>query len=544
MYKDYYQLCVYSFADGNGDGYGDFRGIEQNLNYIKELGFEGIWLSPIHPSSTYHGYTVDNYYEVNDKFGTMADFESLVSTAKEMGITIMLDMVINHSGNNNPLFTAFKSAVLSGDTNSNAYNMYAKSANPNSGYTELGRDNKGQMWYYESNFGSNMPEFDLKSTEAKTEISNIMKFWMDKGVEAFRLDAVLYYEYGSNEGSVQFCEWLMKECQKTNPNIYMVGEAWTSCNGLRPFYLSEDSLSSYMNFDMSNAAGTNANTIMSNVYSMNANRYGANILASQKAVGDKIDAIFAANHDSGRLANTSLAYYSATKGMIDGGVDNYKFGLALLYTASGNIFNYYGTEIGQRAGVDSNGHDGNDPAKRAAFNWGNEYIISVEKGDTANAGPVAYMTMSTPGNNDYYRRMFGYYDLLDGDNVGDSDLGGVAEQKTDEFSIYSYFERLMILRRQFPEISRVEAKVLAKDISVNTDYSKVCVMTKTYGDNTVLVIYNLDRDVAVDVNLADFGLLNYNTVLASLTLDNSDSDIAKGVVTALPQSVTVVGIVE
>ena len=97
-----YQLLVYSFADSDGDGWGDFNGITEHLGYLDDMGVSAIWLSPIHPSSSYHGYSVSDYFTVNDRFGTEADFSNLVSAAHEKGISIYLDYVLNHSGSDNP----------------------------------------------------------------------------------------------------------------------------------------------------------------------------------------------------------------------------------------------------------------------------------------------------------------------------------------------------------------------------------------------------------------------------------------------------------
>ncbi len=99
-----YQLLVYSFADSNGDGIGDFRGIEQKLDYFTSLGVEALWLSPIHKATSYHGYDVEDYASVNPEYGTEADFKALLDAAHAKGIKIYLDYVLNHSSKNHPWF--------------------------------------------------------------------------------------------------------------------------------------------------------------------------------------------------------------------------------------------------------------------------------------------------------------------------------------------------------------------------------------------------------------------------------------------------------
>ena len=108
-----YQILVYSFADSDGDGWGDFNGIAEHLDYLDDMGVSAIWLSPIHPSMSYHGYSVRDYFTVNDRFGTEEDFANLVGRAKEKGIGIYLDYVLNHSGSDNEWFT---DAVMSEDS--------------------------------------------------------------------------------------------------------------------------------------------------------------------------------------------------------------------------------------------------------------------------------------------------------------------------------------------------------------------------------------------------------------------------------------------
>jgi len=120
-----YQILVYNFCDSNNDGIGDFNGITSKLDYLDEMGATALWLSPIHPSSSYHGYEVDDYYSVNSKFGTEEDLKNLITKAKAKNIDIYLDYVLNHSGKNNAWFqTAME------DESSKYRNYYMFSSDP------------------------------------------------------------------------------------------------------------------------------------------------------------------------------------------------------------------------------------------------------------------------------------------------------------------------------------------------------------------------------------------------------------------------------
>ena len=124
-----YQLLVYSFADSNGDGYGDINGLISKLDYIQSLGIKAIWLSPIHPASSYHGYDVKDYNAVEPKFGSEADFDRLISEAHAKGIKIYLDYVLNHTSTKHPWFLAAREAVASGKE-SPYIDYYTFSQNP------------------------------------------------------------------------------------------------------------------------------------------------------------------------------------------------------------------------------------------------------------------------------------------------------------------------------------------------------------------------------------------------------------------------------
>ena len=115
-----YEIFVGSFADSDGDGVGDLKGIEQKLDYIASLGVDMLWLTPIHPSPSYHHYDVTDYYAVAPEFGTLADFDSLVSACSERGISVILDLVVNHTSSEHPWFLEACEALSKGVDNPRA----------------------------------------------------------------------------------------------------------------------------------------------------------------------------------------------------------------------------------------------------------------------------------------------------------------------------------------------------------------------------------------------------------------------------------------
>ena len=145
-----YQLLVYSFADSDGDGIGDLRGIIDKLDYLDSLGATALWLSPVHPAMSYHGYDVLDYAGVNPEFGTMEDFRELVSAAHERDIKIYIDYVLNHSGSDHPWFLDAKKSA-----DSHYRDFYTFSENP-AADIEAGRipmiASEGLNQYYAGNF--------------------------------------------------------------------------------------------------------------------------------------------------------------------------------------------------------------------------------------------------------------------------------------------------------------------------------------------------------------------------------------------------------
>ena len=208
-YDNYYEIFVPSYCDSNGDGVGDFNGLTSKLDYIRDLGYTGIWLMPINPAASYHGYDVTDYYAVNSSFGTMQDYENLVNTAHDKGVKVIIDLVINHTSDQHPWF---KSAAAGDKTYSDYYNWSNKQQNK---YTQI-----GNLWY-ESQFSSSMPDLNLKNEKVREELDKIIGFWLDKGTDGFRLDGCYYY-CGTTEDSAEVCKYINDCAVKYNPNAYIV----------------------------------------------------------------------------------------------------------------------------------------------------------------------------------------------------------------------------------------------------------------------------------------------------------------------------------
>ena len=216
-YRNWYEVFVYSYYDSDGDRIGDLAGLAEKLDYISDLGMNGIWLMPIMPSPSYHKYDVTDYYDIDPQYGTLEDFSAMLEKAHSLGIDVIIDLVLNHTSNEHPWFVSAKSGE-----DSPYRGWYNWSDTQQDGYAKAGGA------YYECRFVNTMPDLNLDNPEVRAEIEDILRFWLeDMGVDGFRLDAVTSYYTGNTEKNKEFLSWLGETARGIEPDCYIVGEAWT-----------------------------------------------------------------------------------------------------------------------------------------------------------------------------------------------------------------------------------------------------------------------------------------------------------------------------
>ena len=192
-YRTWYEIFVYSFCDSNGDGIGDLNGVRSKLDYLQELGITGIWLMPIHPSTTYHKYNVTDYYAIDPAYGTMADFDALLSECADRGIRIILDLVVNHTGSEHSWFktaVSYLQSLPAGTEPDPEQCKYLDYYHFTKEQRTTNRPVNGTAWYYEGVFDYTMPDLNWESTAVREEVKAIMEFWLSKGVAGFRVALV------------------------------------------------------------------------------------------------------------------------------------------------------------------------------------------------------------------------------------------------------------------------------------------------------------------------------------------------------------------
>jgi maltose alpha-D-glucosyltransferase/alpha-amylase len=199
-YKDsiIYQLHVRTFCDSNGDGIGDFRGLQHRLDYLQELGVNTIWLLPFYPSPLRDdGYDIADYCSVHTSYGTLDDFKSFLAAAKARGIRVIIEMVMNHTSDQHPWFQEARSSV---DNPKRDWYVWSDTDNRYRHARIIFLDTELSNWawdpisksYYWHRFFSHQPDLNFDNPAVREAVWDVMKFWLELGVDGFRLDAVPY----------------------------------------------------------------------------------------------------------------------------------------------------------------------------------------------------------------------------------------------------------------------------------------------------------------------------------------------------------------
>ncbi|WP_347548498.1 alpha-glucosidase [Pseudalkalibacillus hwajinpoensis] len=190
-----YQIYPRSFMDSNGDGIGDIRGILSKLDYLKKLGVDVVWLSPVYQSpNDDNGYDISDYQDIMPEFGTMADWEELLSEMHQRGIKLVMDLVVNHTSDEHPFF------VEARKSKDNPYRDYYiwRPGDVSEPPTDWEASFGGSTWnydeqtgeYYLHMFSPKQPDLNWENPKLRHEIYSMMKFWLDKGVDGFRMDVI------------------------------------------------------------------------------------------------------------------------------------------------------------------------------------------------------------------------------------------------------------------------------------------------------------------------------------------------------------------
>ncbi len=558
----FYQVFVRSFQDSNGDGMGDLRGLTSRLDYLKDLGINALWLNPIHPSPSYHGYDITDYKGINPDYGTLEDFKAFLTAAKSRGIRVILDYVPNHTARSHPWFQdalrggekknwylwrdtnpgwkqpwaggndawhkvqtgdssstkvifpgSIQGALGASNWNPNGAETRATETAPgifelvvrlpkgsyeykvalNGGWTENygagGRADGANIKlelsadtivkfvfdrtrkevldsinnpdrvaspteipaptqftdaaptkteYYYGVFWDGMPDLNWRSADVREAMFDAAKYWLELGVDGFRVDAARYmFEESDNNtpDSEADQDWQTDFSQfvkSVKPDAAVVSEVWTSTETVAKYFQNGTGQDMGFNFDLQRAIRNSANGANPEVVKQVLSR------VARSYTKEAVDAIFTSNHDLERMK-----FFNSGR---------YRSAATMLLTLPGTPFIYYGEEIGL-----PNAATNRDEGKRTPMRWSNAAF-----GGFSTVQPWQLFS-STEEN-----------------------INVASQQKAG--SLWTLYKNLIRLRQANPALRIGGFEIL------ETNNPRVFGFTRAYKNQKIAVVINLDSD--------------------------------------------------
>lgn len=458
----FYEIFVRSFYDSNNDGIGDFQGIIQKLNYLNDgnpnthtdLGITALWLMPMMASPSYHGYDVTNYYAVEPDYGTMADFEALLDSAHAHGIKIIIDYVMNHTSNQHPWFTQ------SANNANNYRNWYVWSPTNPAFLGPWGQTvwhNYNNSYYY-GLFYNGMPDLNYDNAAVKTEMFKVSDFWLNKGVDGFRLDAIKYLDEDGTVLENTLSSFLLLQefnasYKKTNPAAFAIGEVWSATSSIVP-YVEKNRLDACFEFGLAGA-------VLTSVNNKNTEAIKNQIKVVAQAYPSLQYGTFLTNHDQDRVYT-----------QLGNDTSKMKLAAAQYLTLPGVPFIYYGEEIGMiGSGADEN--------KRKPMQW------------TAgtNAGFSTHLPWQTLGTN--------------------YTTNNVQTLSANKNSIWNYYQKLIQARNENEALKKGYVLILDNQKNTNIGFARI------YNQNAILSVSNFSNTNSTDSLSLGISTLNAGIYQAS-----------------------------
>lgn len=435
----YYQIFVRSFADSNQDGIGDIQGIINQLDYLEDLGITALWLLPINPSPSYHGYNVTDYYDIHDDYGTLEDFQALIDEAQSRDIKIVIDLVINHTSDQHPWFVSAQASV---DSPFRDYYVW----NGNTAF---------------ESFVGGMKDLNFHNPAVKEEVKNIMDFYLEMGVHGFRIDAAKHLFEGLNAtlDNALLLLSLNAHIKENYPDAYIVSEVFEyNYNAVVDYFIGSDSV---FNFHAAQTIWDKVGT--GNSRFLLASNLNRSYDAFREIDPDFIDAPFMGNHDLDRVA--SMPAFQGLQGP-----DKLAQAMRVLLTLPGSPFIYYGDELGMKGyRYEGNNIPGYgvvyDEYRRQPFLWGDSAIETT--------------WLPSDGSND--------------------STPNLATQMAQETSLFHAYKEMIQIRKENPALMYGNDFTPYKDNSSNLQGYVRMYQYDTI-EQAVIVLHNLSRDtISIDL---------------------------------------------
>lgn len=495
-----YCLSVETFMDGNGDGVGDFQGLARRLDYLAGLGITAIWLMPFQTSpGRDDGYDVSDYYNVDPRYGTLGDFVEFTHGAKQRGIRVLIDLVVNHTSDQHPWFQEARK-----DEQSIYRDWYVwskeKPDNADQGMVFPGvqkttwtRDTVAGQYYFHR-FYDFQPDLNTSNPHVQAEILKIMGFWIQLGVSGFRMDAVPFVIAEKGAGlkkpreQFNMLRTFREFLQWRQGDAIILAEA----NVLPKTdldYFGEDGDRMHMMFNFQ-VNQTLFYALASSDCAPLAKALEATRMRPQSAQWGQ----FLRNHDEldlGRLSETQRNLVFAAFGpektmqlydrgirrrfapMLDGNRDRLRMAYSLMFSLPGTPVLRYGDEIGM-------GDDLSLPERNCArtpMQWSTE----PQAGFTKSEKPILPVISGGP---------YGYEHI------------NVADQRRSPQSMLNWMERLIRMRKEAPEVGWGDYSVL------DVEESGILAIRYDWRNNAVLIVHNLNEkpvEVTIDPGIKDGG---------------------------------------
>jgi len=339
----FYEIYMPSFQDSDGNGYSDFKGMTSRLDYLQSLGIKGIWLTPFLKSPKVdNGYDVADYYEVDPVYGEMADFRSFLNEAHQRGIKVIMDMVVNHTSTDCEWFRESRKS------RDNPYrDYYIWKDKPNNwesffGGTAWKQDSLTNQYYFHK-FDVRMADLNWSNPKVVDEIQKVLRFWLDLGVDGFRFDVINFlstdgitsenpmmdgkqdHVYDISQPGVKNAIRIIKSTVNEYENRFVVGEIGSDKLDVLRHFQSPDMMDVVFNFNFGSIPEFSAERIYNELKEMDQGM-------------SNYPTLFFGSHDMPRLMNR----------LADGDAGRAKALAALMLTARGIPFIYYGDEIGMQ----------------------------------------------------------------------------------------------------------------------------------------------------------------------------------------------------
>lgn len=477
-----YEIYVRSFADSDGDGIGDLKGVTAKLDYLNDLGVGGIWLMPVYACNSEHGYDVVDYMKVNPDYGTLADLEELISEAHRRQIRVILDFVPNHMSDKSNWFIE---ACKSVDNSHRGFFHFSQTQHASNWYAcPTGTTD----YFYHGDFDKSMPDLNYgpaatcQSSATFRAMTAAAKYWIDKGVDGFRLDAVKHiYDSETSDENPTFLQKFYEDVNNYfqgksalgDRNVYMVGECWMATDQMAKYYRGLPALFDFDSWDK---------YLLYAIQNSHAKWFPKDMMATRAVFanyrGDFIQATKLSNHDQNR-ARTSVG------GTLAVSLERSKIAAAVLLTSIGSPYLYYGEEIGMLGDKTQSGGDRN---VREPMLW-------------APKAEDAFRTSWMPAANSF-----------------DINVGNVSTQAADVRSLYNVYRKFMRLRNTYPALAT--GTISLPDDFNDSDSSNKQVMAfyRTEGSEKLLVLHNVSPtqstytvNHAIDRPVADMNKVTVTT---------------------------------